>query len=60
MKQMKTGWRSVAGVDAQPGDPSTAAQMSILADFVSEQAYGAWFHNAGIVRFFPTMRRLTA
>ncbi len=47
---MLTGWRQVAGLDSIAGrDEKTQQQLGILADYLSEQAYGAWFHNAGIV-----------
>ncbi len=47
---MITGWRQVAGLDSTVArDAKTQEEMGILADYLSEQTYGHWFHNAGIV-----------
>ncbi|WRT70761.1 uncharacterized protein IL334_007760 [Kwoniella shivajii] len=45
---VKTGWRQVADLGK---DDKTAEEASILAHYVSENMYGAWFHNAGIIIF---------
>ena len=47
---MTTGWRQAAGLDSIVArDAKTQEEMGVLADYISEQAYGHWFHNAGIV-----------
>jgi hypothetical protein len=46
----KVGWRAVGGLD----DVATAGEArdkSILASFVDEQYYGAWYHNAALIFF---------
>ncbi|CED82008.1 Ca2-dependent lipid-binding protein CLB1/vesicle protein vp115/Granuphilin A, contains C2 domain [Phaffia rhodozyma] len=43
----KIGWRAVSGIDAQPG----SADASLLASWISEQAYGKTYHNAGVIFF---------
>jgi len=47
---MMTGWRQVAGLDSIAArDTKTQEETGVLADYISEQAYGSWYHNAGIV-----------
>ncbi|WWD07266.1 hypothetical protein V865_005363 [Kwoniella europaea PYCC6329] len=51
---LKTGWRQVAGLGK---DDKTAEESSILAAYLTENMYGAWFHNAGIILFSILMTR---
>ncbi|PFH50760.1 hypothetical protein AMATHDRAFT_144179 [Amanita thiersii Skay4041] len=45
----RVGWREMAGVDKPPSDE--ARQRGVLDMFISEQYYGYWYHNAGIILF---------
>ncbi|WWC92373.1 uncharacterized protein L201_007330 [Kwoniella dendrophila CBS 6074] len=51
---VKTGWRQVAGLGK---DDKTAEESNILAAYLTENMYGAWFHNAGIILFAILMTR---
>ncbi|WVW80773.1 hypothetical protein I302_102759 [Kwoniella bestiolae CBS 10118] len=51
---LKTGWRQVAGLGK---DDKTAEESNILAAYLTENMYGAWFHNAGIILFSILMTR---
>ncbi|WWC72638.1 uncharacterized protein I206_106602 [Kwoniella pini CBS 10737] len=51
---IKTGWRQVAGLGK---DDKTAEESNILAAYLTEQMYGAWFHNAGIILFAILLTR---
>ncbi|KAF5375164.1 hypothetical protein D9758_000478 [Tetrapyrgos nigripes] len=44
----KIGWRQVSGIDAPEGEEK---DRNILDQFLSEQYYGSWYHNAGIIIF---------
>lgn len=46
----KVGWRAVSGID-EPVNENEAKDRTILETFVSEQYYGDWYHNAGIILF---------
>ena len=46
----KVGWRAVANIDAPPPE-GEEKDKSILGLFLSEQFYGAWYHNAGLIFF---------
>lgn len=47
----KVGWRAVANIDAPPLEEGEEKDKSILALFLSEQFYGAWYHNAALIFF---------
>lgn len=47
----KVGWRAVANVDAPPPEEGEEKDKSILGLFLSEQFYGAWYHNAALIFF---------
>ncbi|WVF68009.1 hypothetical protein IAT40_002771 [Kwoniella sp. CBS 6097] len=51
---VQTGWRQVAGLGK---DEKSQEQASILTAYLSENMYGAWFHNAGIILFAVLMTR---
>ncbi|ORY31245.1 C2 domain-containing protein [Naematelia encephala] len=56
---MQSGWRQVAKLDVT--GEKTRDETSILAEYLSEQMYGAWWHNAGIIIFAVVVTRfLTA
>lgn len=44
----KIGWRAVSGVD-EPLPEGTEKDRGILFQFVDEQYYGEWYHNAAII-----------
>ncbi|KAF8624817.1 hypothetical protein AX15_005704 [Amanita polypyramis BW_CC] len=46
----RTGWRAVSGIDELRAD-GIAKEKRILDTFLSEQYYGDWYHNAGIIVF---------
>ncbi|KAE9395950.1 hypothetical protein BT96DRAFT_958377 [Gymnopus androsaceus JB14] len=45
------GWRAVSGVDLPPLSEGEEKDRSILHQFLSEQFYGDWYHNAAIIVF---------
>jgi Ca2+-dependent lipid-binding protein len=47
----KTGWRSVGGIDDAPLADGDEKDKAMLAMFVDELYYGAWYHNAAIIIF---------
>ncbi|KAG1715796.1 hypothetical protein ID866_1372 [Astraeus odoratus] len=47
----KVGWRAVACIDAPPSEDEQEKDKAVLARFLSEQFYGDWYHNAGIIIF---------
>jgi len=46
----KVGWRAAGGLDS-PELQGDAKDIAILSTFLSEQYYGDWYHNAGLVFF---------
>ncbi|TFK76782.1 tricalbin [Pluteus cervinus] len=46
----RIGWRQVSGIDA-PVPEGEEKDRSVLDMFISEQYYGTWYHNAGIIIF---------
>ncbi|THV06045.1 tricalbin [Dendrothele bispora CBS 962.96] len=47
----KIGWRQVSGVDDPPLPEGEEKDLNILSQFLSEQFYGEWYHNAAIIVF---------
>ncbi|KAH7915157.1 C2 domain-containing protein [Hygrophoropsis aurantiaca] len=47
----KVGWRAHANVDRPPLEQGEEKDKTILQLFFSEQYYGDWYHNAGIIIF---------
>ena len=47
----KVGWRAVAGVDVPQSQDENARDKAVLERFLSDQFYGAWYHDAGIIIF---------
>lgn len=45
------GWRQTARIDEPELPEGEERDMTALAMFVSEQYYGAWYHNAAIIVF---------
>lgn len=55
------GWKEVAGIEGKGmADAKTAEQLSILQQYVSDQYYGTWYVNAGIIVVAVLATRLTA
>ena len=55
---MQTGWRQVAGLDARTvKDDKLQTQYGMLADYLSENTYGYWYQNAGIIIFSVVLTR---
>ncbi|KAK2462016.1 hypothetical protein APHAL10511_006479 [Amanita phalloides] len=46
----RVGWREMSGLD-RPHPEGDAKDEAILSQFLSEQFYGDWYHNAGIIVF---------
>ncbi|KAF9535478.1 C2 domain-containing protein [Crepidotus variabilis] len=46
----KVGWRQVSGIDEAPVE-GEAKDKTVLEMFLSEQFYGEWYYNAGIIVF---------
>ncbi|KAF9568534.1 tricalbin [Agrocybe pediades] len=47
----KVGWRQVSGIDKPPLPEGEERDKGILDEFLSEQFYGSWYHNAGVIVF---------
>lgn len=47
----KVGWRAVAGVDVPQPQDEQSRDKAVLERFLSDQFYGAWYHDAGIIIF---------
>lgn len=47
----KVGWRAVGGVDEPALTEGELKDKAVLDQFLSEQFYGAWYHNAAIIFF---------
>ncbi|KDR84854.1 hypothetical protein GALMADRAFT_107257 [Galerina marginata CBS 339.88] len=47
----KIGWRQVSGIDDPHLPEGEERDKGVLDMFLSEQFYGAWYHNAGIIVF---------
>jgi hypothetical protein len=47
----KVGWRQMSGIDKPPLPEGEERDNGVLDLFLSEQYYGAWYHNAGIIIF---------
>lgn len=47
----KVGWRSIANVDVPLSEDEQTKDKAVLERFISEQFYGDWYHNAGIIIF---------
>ncbi|TXT05904.1 hypothetical protein VHUM_03665 [Vanrija humicola] len=56
---MPIGWKQVAGIEGRGiPDAKTAEQLDILSNFLSDQYYGQWYHNAGVILFAVVATRL--
>ncbi|KAM5532785.1 hypothetical protein V8D89_013582 [Ganoderma adspersum] len=44
----KVGWRDVSGIDL-PGSAGDEKHKELLSQFLHEQYYGEWYHNAAMV-----------
>jgi Ca2+-dependent lipid-binding protein len=47
----KVGWRQVGGIDLAPLPEGEERDKAVLDMFLSEQFYGAWYHNAAVIVF---------
>jgi hypothetical protein len=47
----KVGWRSISGIDKPPLAEGEERDKGVLEMFLSEQFYGAWYHNAALIVF---------
>ncbi|KDQ54885.1 hypothetical protein JAAARDRAFT_37997 [Jaapia argillacea MUCL 33604] len=45
----KVGWRAVGGVDVPQLAEGEEKDKTVLDAFLSEQFYGEWYHNAGLI-----------
>ncbi len=45
------GWRQSSGIDKPPLAEGEERDKGVLDLFLSEQFYGDWYHNAGIIVF---------
>ncbi|KAG2023600.1 transmembrane protein [Coprinopsis cinerea AmutBmut pab1-1] len=45
------GWRQMAGIDKPHPPEGEEKDKSVLDQFLSEQYYGAWYHNAAVIVF---------
>ncbi|KAF8905450.1 C2 domain-containing protein [Gymnopilus junonius] len=45
----KVGWRQVSGIDEPHLSDAEEKDKRVLETFLSEQFYGAWYHNAAII-----------
>ena len=51
------GWRQMSHIDEVDPEDETQRDKSALAELVSEQYYGEWFHNAAIIIFVSGAQR---
>lgn len=58
-KWYRVGWRAVGGIDNHPPTEQDEIDKNILTSFITEQYYGQWYHNAGIIIFVRYARPLT-
>ncbi|EIW86483.1 tricalbin [Coniophora puteana RWD-64-598 SS2] len=47
----KVGWRALSNIDAAPLQEGEEKDKHVLQMFLTEQYYGAWYHNAAIIVF---------
>ncbi|TFK41292.1 C2 domain-containing protein [Crucibulum laeve] len=47
----RVGWRQMSGIDDAPLAEGEEKDKGILDMFLSEQFYGAWYHNAALIIF---------
>ena len=47
----QVGWRAVSKIDQGPLPEGEEKERSVLELFLSEQYYGAWYHNAALIVF---------
>lgn len=47
----RVGWRQVSEIDRPPLPEGDEKNRSILEDWIKEQYYGEWYHNAAIIFF---------
>jgi hypothetical protein len=52
----RVGWREMSGKDCMPLE-GEAKDQSVLDLFISEQFYGDWYHNAGVIVFVCACHR---
>ncbi|KAF9452575.1 transmembrane protein [Macrolepiota fuliginosa MF-IS2] len=45
----RVGWRQVSGIDDAPLTEGEERDRGILDQFLNEQFYGAWYHNAAVI-----------
>ncbi|KAK0208431.1 C2 domain-containing protein [Desarmillaria ectypa] len=47
----RVGWRQVSGIDQPPPREGEEKDKAVLETFFTDQYYGSWYHNAGIIVF---------
>ncbi|EDR16040.1 uncharacterized protein LACBIDRAFT_227976 [Laccaria bicolor S238N-H82] len=47
----RVGWRQMSGIDKPPLPEGEERDRGVLDMFLSEQFYGAWYHNGAIIIF---------
>ncbi|KAG7450195.1 tricalbin [Guyanagaster necrorhizus] len=47
----RVGWRQVSGIDQQPPREGEEKDKAVLETFFTDQYYGSWYHNAGVIVF---------
>jgi hypothetical protein len=50
----RVGWRQVAEIDRPPLTEGEEKNRSVLEEWIKEQYYGAWYHNAAVIFFAVT------
>ncbi len=50
----RVGWRQVSEIDRPPLTEGEAKDRSALEEWIKEQYYGAWYHNAAVIFFAVT------
>lgn len=45
----KLGWRDVSGIDHPPLPEGEEKDKEILSQFLKQQYYGDWYHNAALI-----------
>ncbi|KAK0198528.1 C2 domain-containing protein [Armillaria mellea] len=47
----RVGWRQVSGIDQPPPREGEEKDKAVLEIFFTDQYYGSWYHNAGVIVF---------
>lgn len=55
----RVGWRAVSGIDDPPLPEGAEKDKGVLEQFISDQYYGTWYHNAALIVAVRVLPRTT-